>query len=340
MKKFRLPLRWKSNNIKSLAVAVAFGLAGTILLINSHAATPVANLEAENGAVSSAASTVTDTTASGSHAVKFGSGSGGGSSDLCASYPALPSSKPDATNTGVPAGTTLTSSGGITASTAGLVINAKNVSGGIEVQANNVTIENSKITTTGYYGIHIADGVTGTKILHNEIYTTGGGYTGIAGSDTTICGNYVHGWENGMTVGGNIMVQANFIEKLQSNQSGPHYDGIELYGGNNNQFWGNNILMTDVNGNWLGETGAFNLAPYGGGSVASTVFTGNWVGGGSYTLNLDDSQGAVTNLSVTNNVFYGSAPKGHASYGPVREGNLATTWNGNTWSDTGQTVSP
>jgi len=80
-------------------------------------------------------------------------------------------------------------------------------------------------------------------------------YTGIAGngSGETICGNYVYGWENGMTLtGGNMMVQANFIEKLQSNQSGPHYDGIELYGGNGNQFWGNNILMTDASGNWLG----------------------------------------------------------------------------------------
>jgi len=81
-----------------------------------------------------------------------------------------------------------------------------------------------------------------------------------------------------------------------------------------------------------GETGALNVAPWGGTSVATTVVTGNWMGGGSYTLNLDDGSGTVTNTSITNNVFYGSAPTGHAGYGPVRESSLANTWSGNTWS--------
>jgi len=312
---------------------------GMYLTFATRASTASPGIEAESGTRSSAVNLINDTTASGDQAVKFSAGAQA-STDVCSTYPALPSSKPDATNTGVPAGTTLTTSGALTITTDGTVVNAKNLTGIIYIEANDVTIENSNINVTDtYYGIHIQDGVTGTKILHNTIYTASGGYEGILGSDVTICGNYIRGFENPITAGGNTIIQANFIEKLQSNQSGPHYDGIEVYSGNNNQIWGNNIKMTDSTGAWITETGAINVTGTWS-SIDNTTINGNWLGGGSYTLNLDDSQGyAVTNLKVTNNVFYGSAPKGYAGYGVNRDSSIPTEWTGNTWSDTGQTVS-
>jgi endoglucanase len=67
---------WQNDTYTKYAVVVAtFGAAGTILFVSSHAATPVANIEAENGTVSTAATNVIDATASNGHAVKFGSGS-------------------------------------------------------------------------------------------------------------------------------------------------------------------------------------------------------------------------------------------------------------------------
>lgn len=67
---------------------------------------------------------------------------------------------------------------------------------------------------------------------------------------------------------------------------------------------------------------------------------GNWVGGGSFTLNLDDGQGyAVTNLSITDNTFYGTAPTGHAMWGPVRDWEIASVFSGNVWED-GSAVMP
>lgn len=66
----------------AFAVATAFGITGLIKELLSHAATPTASLEVENGTVSSAASRVTDGTASGGQAVKFGSGSSGGGSTI------------------------------------------------------------------------------------------------------------------------------------------------------------------------------------------------------------------------------------------------------------------
>ena len=82
---------------------------------------------------------------------------------------------PSPDTTGPPAGTQLTSSGTITASTPGETIsNVKISGGGINVEADNVTIKDSVITSgNGTLGanwaIYIAEGVTGTKVLYTTL---------------------------------------------------------------------------------------------------------------------------------------------------------------------------
>ena len=87
MKRLRLP----SHLPAPIVTALAFGLVGCLLFAVSHASTPTTNSEAEDGAVSSCASTVTDTSASGGSAVKFGGCTGGAdtnpSADAGASLP-------------------------------------------------------------------------------------------------------------------------------------------------------------------------------------------------------------------------------------------------------------
>ena len=58
---------------------------------------------------------------------------------------------PDASNTGVPAGTVLTPSGGLTITTAGAVINAREITGQVVVNAPNVTIRNSRIRSNSMW---------------------------------------------------------------------------------------------------------------------------------------------------------------------------------------------
>lgn len=255
--------------------------------------------------------------------------------DPCATLLALPAALPSAANTGVPAGITLTASGDIEADTPGMVIEAKDVTGQILVNANDVTIKNSKVHSKGGendIAIKIKDGVKGTKVLHSEVYTETGGYVGFLGGDAFVCASYFHGWENALTVGGGMVIQASFIEKLASGQTGPHFDGIEIYGGGGpTKVVGNHIRMTDAKGEWLGETGAINLTAYQG-DIDDVEMNGNTLGGGSYTLYVDEQNDSkATNVKITSNTFY----KGTAAYGThlIRREASVTVFTGNRTDD-------
>jgi hypothetical protein len=274
--------------------------------------------------------------------------SSAGNTDLdqnfCSVFPSLPSTMPTRTNTGVPNGTTLIPSGSITADTAGQVIDGRDITGGVTVTANNVTIQNSRILgTTGWWVIDIAEGVTGTKIINNEIYTSNGGYTAIAGADITVCGNYIHGFENAISIYGGSMIQANYIDRLAGMQGeDPHFDGIEIYNGlgdGTTRVWGNNILMTNAADEWLSDTGAINLtAEFG--DINGAELNGNWIGGGSYTIYVDEHGFEATNVSVTNNRWYGTTPIGYAAFGPVsyNRRESITEWSGNVWDGDGSSI--
>ena len=329
----------KKSSVIVTGIICGFAVVGSLLLTRSHAATAFIVAEPETGSVAYPASIVADTTASASKSVRFAPAvAPPPSSGLCTTIPSAPGVKPDATNTGVPTGTVLTPSSDITVTTPNTVIDAKDINGAIFVNANNVTIQNSKIhnTWSAYMAIKISDTAIGTKILHSTLYTTAGGYEGIIGGNFTACGNDISGFENGMTIGGDTIVQANYFHNLQSAQVGAHYDGIEIYSGSNQKILGNNILMTDKAGNWLDETGAINLTATWS-TIANTVINGNWIGGGSYTLYIRTSTSFGTyvysNIKVSNNVWYGIAPKGYANYGPMSDEGGLVTYTNNTWEN-------
>jgi len=80
---------------------------------------------------------------------------------------------PDATNTGVPPGTALTPSGSQTVTTNGAVLNGLDITGTVTVAADNVTIENSRITKTsggsGSYVVILNNGADNFTIRDTEI---------------------------------------------------------------------------------------------------------------------------------------------------------------------------
>lgn len=146
---------------------------------------------------------------------------------------------PDATNTGVPEGTNLTSSGSITASTPGQVINGKDVKGTITIAANNVTVQNTRVTVDsgscgsktacGNYEIKINDGVTGAIIQDSEL-TAAPGITcehdiRNLGSQLQIIRSYLHGCDSNLySVGSATMTDTYGLAKLDI--SSDHVENI------------------------------------------------------------------------------------------------------------------
>ena len=89
---------------------------------------------------------------------------------------------PDSTNTGVPAGTTLTPSGDLVITQAGAVISGLDIHGTVYINADNVTIKNCKITSPSFYIVQTADSNSGTVIQDCEINGVGTGNDGISAS--------------------------------------------------------------------------------------------------------------------------------------------------------------
>ena len=82
--------------------------------------------------------------------------------------PTASGGKPGALNTGVPAGTTLTPASGMTITQDNTVLDAKDISGPVYIQAKNVTIKRSKIHGTGTFGVTVRSG--NVVIEDSELY--------------------------------------------------------------------------------------------------------------------------------------------------------------------------
>lgn len=143
---------------------------------------------------------------------------------------------PDATNTGMPAGTAATVYTGPNVITVdGTVIENKIINTYIEVRAKNVTIRNCQINFDGSHPIYAYEGADGLTVERCSITGQGktGGSYGIDTSDisgSTLIGNNISGFENGITPGSNAVIKGNYIHDLQAGGADPHYDGIQLGG--------------------------------------------------------------------------------------------------------------
>jgi hypothetical protein len=126
---------------------------------------------------------------------------------------------PDASNTGVPKGVKLKPSGSIEVTEQGAVVSGLEVTGTIEVDANDVTIENTKVTldgpgcgsqtTCGNYDLHIEEGVSGTVVKNSEFLAAPGttcehSIRNSAGPDMRLIGVYMRGCDSNIYGGGTL----------------------------------------------------------------------------------------------------------------------------------------
>ena len=138
--------------------------------------------------------------------------------------PAPPSNFPDASNTGVPAGKTLTPSSGITVRQDGTVIDGVDAPW-IEVQAANVTIRNSRVS-----GCDICILNRSTGLVVEDVTIEGADGTGIMFGNYTARRVDVSGTENGFNVGNNTTIIDSWIHDLDTSGDA-HTDGIQSSAG-------------------------------------------------------------------------------------------------------------
>ena len=173
--------------------------------------------------------------------------------------------KPDAGNTGVPAGTSLSPSGTITVTTPGAVISNKLVTGCILVRASNVTIKNTKIMGGCSNGIDIepwSTPATNLTIQDTEIDGQGADNC-IAFYNFTAIRVDLHNCVDGAKVGDNTTIQDSWIHDLAT-PPGAHSDALQTTGGNGttvtHSVLGGPMMMGDefgplanvtIQGSWL-----------------------------------------------------------------------------------------
>ncbi len=317
------------NTKSGLCLGNPGGVAGTQLAIVTCANFPAQHWTSTTFSQSSSTSSgITGTSSSGS-TPSSGSSGGATQSKNCVPNPHL-CGFPDATNTGVPAGTTLTNSGSISVTTNGAVVNAKNVSGTIEVHASNVTIKDTKITTGSIYPIRLFSGFSNLTIEDTEI----NGQSGCLRAEEPD-GNIVkmirinaHGCEDGVQMGGTDTLQDSYIHDLRYTSSS-HNDGVQQNGGSGDVVHHNTIIQKRDQTSPINFTTDF-------GKISNITIDNNLLDGGGYIFNIrNGGSGNPTGVKITNNRLGRNSvytPNVIAVDGTI-------TSSGNVWDNTGAAVS-
>ena len=246
--------------------------------------------------------------------------------------PAPPPGWPGPTNTGVPAGVQLTPSGSIVVTTPGTVIDARDVSGTIEIMpgANNVTIKRTRVRSGNNWPIRVNDGVSGTMIQDVEVdgLNSSSQQAAIGWSGMTVSRANVHNTPEGVRLSSNGTVSDSWIHDLCQACAGYHSQDIGNFGGSHNRIIHNNLSNPN-------SATAVIFFKSDMGSIDDNQVVGNLLDGGNYTIySVSGGNGTPTNVLIQNNRFGRTYVYGISDL----EGNPA--WTGNVWNDTGAAAGP
>jgi hypothetical protein len=258
---------------------------------------------------------------------------------------------PDCADTGVPAGTSLRSvtspeptgkgdSDVTEITTNGAVIDGVNLSGSFDVWADNVTIENSRITTTNWWGINLRQGYTGLRVLHDTIVGVSGQGIDNGGEDYGVSssGGYVEvGWTDISEVGEGISMDSgyvhdSYIHDLQAfvPQDAPDYEHTDdiISDGGSGLTVEHNTLLNQLPAD-LGASASVGLYADSG-PPSDDVVEDNFVAGGAYAIYPGGPSG-THGIDIEDNVFSTMYWPGGGIYGPV-PGSYWDTGGGNVWA--------
>jgi hypothetical protein len=269
---------------------------------------------------------------------------------------------PDATNTGVPAGTALkavpgqltsgpgwsynASTSTVTVTAKGTVLSGLAITGTLQISASNVTVKNVQVTTGGNFGISLAH-TTGVTIQNSTI----SGLNAAAGRVSYAIDD-VYGDSTAMIIKANNISSFRTAIQVSTGQvdsnyihdpgfvAGDHTNGIYVNGGSQSlMIWNNTIFDS------MGQTDAINLdagTPGPSAPVANKTISDNLLAGGAYTIYGGAASGSPTsNIVIQDNRFGQNYYAKSGLYGPAYYFNAAGTgnkWTMNIWDTTAQTV--
>ncbi|TAH32292.1 hypothetical protein EYC59_06060 [Candidatus Saccharibacteria bacterium] len=302
-----------------------FAAIGTILLVNSHAATPTASFQAEAGTRSGNTAVVSDTGASGGSAVKFTS---------------VTSTWPDTTNTGVAGCPALTTINGNYVVGDNETLENKLVKGQLRVPGMNATVRCVKVQYANTYFPLDADYSSRTNasqaLLDRVEVDCQGSQVANAAMDLyfiTVRKARVYGCTDGYRFDSRVTIEDSLCSGLRVNgdeNNEWHYDCSQTLGGTNvilrhNYFQGrdtSNILLKS------------DATPINDVLVENNYFTGDSDLPPSYLVySVNGGHGVPTNVRFVNNKF-----TRNYTYGVCSFDSPYPVWTGNVWADTGQAI--
>ena len=228
---------------------------------------------------------------------------------------------PDATNTGVPSGTTLTASGAIDVTIDGTIIENLDITGRIQVDANNVTVRNCRITSGDYYPI-LNNGLN-LLVQDTEVIGTSTNVTScIAFTNYTAQRCNLHGSADGLKADSNVLIEDCYIHDLATDST-THNDGTQSTGGTDVTIRHNTYQLGGVSGiNSCLEVGNE------GGTNTNWLIENNLFDGGGWTINASSDPSQNPNCQILNNRFTRRYAYGVGGVG-------GATWSGNYYDDDG-----
>jgi hypothetical protein len=361
-----------SKSVRLPLGIITFAVIGTVLLVNSRAATPVASFEAEAGTRSGSAALVSDASASGGQAVKFSSAPTGSTCPV--STPNQPDGPdpwggcwPGPASTGYPKGlpgdtrtpVTLTNyTGPTTIRSCGVVIDSKTVNSDLLIEAGNgthvketpcVTIKNSFVK-----GVIFAeqDSFGPVLITDTEVRPDGlSWWENIGRNNIFVYRVNSHGSQGVIKCGSHCEAKDNWVHGMQVGGE-YHYNS---FGGNEaNQFHIEHNYATcgdweGINSNAGNDAGCSAVIGFYGdfGPIQNITIKRNYLESAfdigaqnfrqaGYCINPGYYPGkpypAPSNMAITENIFGRGLSGKCAIYGPSNSLNATGQPNGNVWS--------
>ena len=248
---------------------------------------------------------------------------------------------PSAADTG-PGTTRLTPhSGNLEIRRNGEVIDGWDLTGSLDVYANDVTIVDSRIDSANWWAVNLRPGHTGLRILHSQLTGTPGAGPDNGGEDYAVsnmgAGDIEVGWDDVSVFAdalsmGNGYIHDDYVHDLVPfvNRAGfyAHMDAVISDGDDTLGLLIQHNTLINSAPLGKGPTSAVGLLPNTG-PVSDTTVEDNWLAGGSYALYAGGPR--ANHVVVTGNVFSTEVAKFSGYYGVVADWNSAGI--GNVWSD-------